>query len=337
MKRLITENLPLKVISVIVALVLFLFVMQEKEGTLEITVSVNVLEQPEGHILVSDIPDLRVVLSGNTRSLSRLHLDRVSDLPLRFDAPITHLLFEPSDLSLPAGVRVESIFPDVVQLNFVRLVTDNVRIFENISTEPAPGYSVVDVQINPPSIQATGPEDVMGDLALFTRPIDITGMTETETVRVDLVSQSHYVSFDTDAVISVTIEIEVNEASFTTDVPIGLVGPTDRFSLDPEHPTQEVRLHGPRSAIDSIDVSGIAAVVRTNSYVDHEAGTIYVEPELVNLPDGLVVESQLPAQVQLYIVAEGNPVPPFLFVPIPIPGLLPIPMPTPLPDPLPVP
>ena len=102
-------DLKKKIVSIVMGLVLYLFVMQEKEGDLTFTVPVRVGAQPPNHVLLTEVPEIQVTIAGRNRNLARLEDSGLSELVLRFDAPVTHRRLNASDFDLPAGLPSSTV------------------------------------------------------------------------------------------------------------------------------------------------------------------------------------------------------------------------------------
>ncbi len=315
----LTENLPFKIVSLVMGLVLYLFVMQEKEGQRAFTVPVVVESEPENYVLLSEVPDLRVVIEGRTRNLARLGSDALSELVLRFDRPVTHRRFTPSDFALPAGVEVQSIFPEIVQLNFAPKVAAEVPIVPDRRGEPVTGYTVR-WTVDPSHLRVEGPAEQINALdGIFTQPVDIQGLTEVTTRRVGLAQLGPDISYDRDTQVLVRVYPEVNEVNLEVPgVPVEVSGPADRFSVD--EPTMSVVLRGPQAVIDAFDPSVLRVSVDATPYLDAPAGVYDAVPQLLNLPAELTVQSRQFDALRLTVVAPTA----FECRTIPLPNVLPI-------------
>src|SRR6185503_10406748 len=134
----------------------------------------HVDEQIDDYVLLTQIPDLRVVVAGRSRHLARLSPDQAHTLDIQLDEVTSVLHFSPEDLDLPAGIEVRSIFPSDVQLSFARLITKELPILANVRGRPHPDYYVAQSRAIPERIRITGPERETEELnGLFTSPVDI--------------------------------------------------------------------------------------------------------------------------------------------------------------------
>ena len=329
MKRFITENLPLKIISVVVGLVLYLFVMQEKEGEREFIVPVRVEEHLSDQVLLTEIPDVRLVVSGRTRHLARLETDVLEELVVRLDQARPTVTFGASDFNLPAGVEVRSIFPDRVQLSYARLTARELPILVNSQGDPHPDYSIVGVRATPQRIRVTGPEDQINELTgVPTSRIDIYE-TDTDDIErsVGLIATGAHMEYEQVQNIQVVIDIEPNQDTMEMAVALAIEGPSEGFSLEEGADVVRVHLVGPPSVIRSSAPIPVRATVSSAPFVDSEGGRYFADVRVFNLPPGVRLLGVEPTSVALLVAAAEESVR-LTPVPIPVLGVLPIPLPT---------
>lgn len=164
--------------------------------------------------------------------------------------------------------------------------------------DPAPGYRLLNVSVDPPSVLVQGPPARVNALTrLQTEAIDITGLAETFEQQVTLELPTG-VTLDQDQPIRVRIEIEPILTIGIRERPVELLGlsETVEAAVDPE--TVRVVLFGPVAALDSLVDEDIRV---TADLFELESGTYSVEPE-VDLPDrGIEVRSVQPNRVTVTV------------------------------------
>ncbi len=318
-----TSHLPFKIVSVLLALILYLFVMQDKEGERSFRVPVVVQSEPENYVLLSEVPELQVTVAGRTRNLARIQENQLSELVLNFTSPTTHRRFTASDFELPPGLEVISIYPEIIQLNFAPKDAKEVPVIIHAEGEPPPGYTYT-ATASPPTIRIEGPEDGIASLQeIHTQPIDVSDLTEDGVRRAALVRLEPNFRYDRDIQVLVSFHMDINWTTLRlTDVPITVSGPEDRFSLD--HEFLSVRLRGPQTVIDVLDRSRIRASIDGTDFLESPSGTYDVQPSLLNLPDDVTVEEVDFDTLRLTVTAPSRIEMRYL----PLPNLLPIPFPT---------
>ena len=163
--------------------------------------------------------------------------------------------------------------------------------------EPAPGYRLLDVKVEPSSLQVTGAPAELEGLRVQTEPIDITGLTETATLQAALDLPDGVGLVDIQP-LSVTVEIEPILTSSVVQRPVEVRALGDGLEaiLDPE----EVRvfLFGPLPTLDSLAEDDVRVTVDLLNLI---TGTHVLEPFVSVSADEVEVRSTQPAQITVII------------------------------------
>lgn len=164
--------------------------------------------------------------------------------------------------------------------------------------DPAPGYRLLNVSVDPPSVLVQGlPARVNALTRLQTEPIDITGLTETFEQQATLALPGG-VTLDQDQPITVRIEIEPILTTGLRERPVELLGLTEELAATVEPETVRVVLFGPLAALDALVDEDVRV---TADLFELEPGTYGVEPD-VDLPErGIEVRSIQPSRVTVTI------------------------------------
>jgi YbbR domain-containing protein len=165
--------------------------------------------------------------------------------------------------------------------------------------EPAPGYRLLDVQVEPGSVQVTGLPATLELLRLQTEPIEITGLTETDTRQVALDLPDGVQLVDIQPVV-VTVEIEPILSSSVVQRPVEIRALGDGFEaiLDPE----EVRvfLFGPLPVLDSLAEDDVRVTVDLLNLI---TGTHLLEPFVSVSAENVEVRSAQPSRITVIITS----------------------------------
>ena len=323
MRALFTDHLPFKIAALVTSLTLYLFVMQERERERTFEVAVRVDAVPEGYVLLTEIPNLTVVVAGRARNLSGYYQERLRELRLSFSAPVSHRRFSASDFALPPGLQLRSISPDVIDLNFAPKVDADVEIIPDIRGEPAAGFNLTNA-VSPETVHISGPASEINALeGVFTQPVDVTGLRSLTTRRVGLVQLGPNITYERSLSVLVTIRVETNYTTIqVSEVPLTISGPSDRFALD--RSAVGLTLRGPETVIDNLDTEQLRASVDVTPFLELPAGEYDVEPRFLNLPPEVSVAHVDIETLRLTVTAAPTLVCRYL----PFPNLLPIALPT---------
>jgi YbbR domain-containing protein len=163
---------------------------------------------------------------------------------------------------------------------------------------PAPGYRLLSVTVEPPSVLVKGlPARVNALTRLQTEPIDITGLTSSFTQQATLDLPSG-VSLDQDQEIFVTIEIEPILSTDTREREVEILGLREGMeaSLEPEQ--VRVVLFGPLPVLDTLVADDVRVTV---DVFDLISGTHRIQPG-VDIPErGIEVRSIRPETIRVTI------------------------------------
>ncbi len=164
--------------------------------------------------------------------------------------------------------------------------------------EPAPGYRLLNVNVEPPSVLVRGlPASVNALTRLQTEPIDITGLTEPFSQQATLALPAG-ITLDQDQEIFVEIDIEPILTTDTRIRPIELLDLSEGVETLVEPEEVRVVLFGPLPVLDTLLDEDVHVSV---DLFGLDTGTYTIEPT-VDLPDrGIEVRSISPNAVTVII------------------------------------
>lgn len=183
------ENWGLKLVSLVLALMLWVYVTSKGKAELTLTtVPIEFRNIPQGLAIVGEVAGtLEVRVQGQERDLrditSGKKVTGILDLS-RAIAGENLIRISPDDISRPARVAVTRISPFEVWVNLERLTRKSVRLKPRLRGAPADGYALSGVSVKPQRITVEGPVDVLQELgSIETMPIDIKGSRANITVQ----------------------------------------------------------------------------------------------------------------------------------------------------------
>lgn len=301
-RRALTENLGLKVVSLLAAVGLFYVVHGSEDAQRPVFVDVVALLPPlgSGKILMSDLPDkVRVTLRGSRSMLNALKRDELGPLQVDLrDGGRRHYYFDPGGFDLPAGVEVVSIAPPSVQLVWARRAERRATVVAQFTGRPREGLVLEgEPSVEPGAVQVSGPDNTVQRLATVeTETIDLTGFGVGRHERaVSLVPPPEHVAYAPNAPVRVTIELrqEVNERRWR-GLAVATVGTVARASLRPT--TVDVRLRGAPTVLMDVDAEHLVPFVDVTE-VDGTHGAVSVPVQIRGAPEGTEVAGIDPPEV----------------------------------------
>jgi hypothetical protein len=319
MVRSITDNWPAKILSIMLAVFLFIFQRVNTLDTRVFEVPITVVGNTNALVSTSPLPTkARVTITTTQNELPLFSEKDVSahiDLS-KFANPGTYTA--PIEVMLPADAQdIDSIETHVQPIE-IKITLDK-KAGKYFSVNPvfrgivAPGYELVSQDISPDKVWIEGPASVIGMInAVSTEGIDITGRDTaiSREVRLEtlnpVLTSSHY-SFRFNA------EIKSIEKSAEWDaVPIVFINLDEGLAVAHNNYTGYLRLQGnerdisgytPKEGVLYVDCSQISSEGEYPSmYVQHKVGDEYrvlkVEPETVSITVEKAADAGLEPAVQ---------------------------------------
>ncbi len=276
----LTENLNLKLISVLFALILYSVVHGSQEAQRSIRLNVVALLPPTpNRVLMTNLPEkLNATVRGPRSTLDDLNADDIASVQVDLRAGTeTRVTFEPSSIPLPPGLKVEQVDPPAIDLTWEDVIASDKPVQVGVVGTPAPGYVVKGAPLaDPPRVRMRGPNSRLAVIQ-FARAdaFDVTGLTAGKYTRELAIDRPpDRVEVDVSS-ISATVEIgrELAERPFTK-VPLALVG---RPNAKAQPPEIDVRLTCPPEIVRSLRAEEIVPRVQITAGSEHGSDVLPVQ------------------------------------------------------------
>ncbi len=218
LRRLLTHNVPWKLGSLLLAIVLWWTVIGEPELVTLQAADVYYKNLPEGFVVISDIREsVELELQGPSRVLDRENLSSVKVLLDLSDVTApgeeTFAIID-SDVTLPEGVRLLSAMPARLFLEFDRRGSKEVPVSINLVGEPAEGYAVTSLEVTPPTVTFRGPESRLKVLdTALTDVVDITALDRSTEVHVKTYVSDPQLQLESQGEVTAIVTIEKGPVS----------------------------------------------------------------------------------------------------------------------------
>ena len=293
-RRLFQRNLPAKIFALLVAIVLWFFVMNDQNPSIDgsFTVPLNVVNAPEGYKISRSDDTIKIKVRG-PRSLF------VSAAASEFKAYVSLDGVEEGRNSikvqtvLPQGFELVEASPDVVTVTVEKIVQRQVKVDLIVTGASAQGTTVAKVEQNVSSVTVEGPKSSVDEVARVIGYVGLSGNKEDFNISVPLTA----VNSDGREVEDVRVTPKSAEASvqlarglskkvveikpvFSGELPAGYV--LDRVRIDPS----KIEIAGASTILDSltaIDTEKIPLATETKSF--------HKEVQL-ELPEGVTVTNK---------------------------------------------
>jgi YbbR domain-containing protein len=292
--RALIDEAPLKLVSLVIAVTLFVIVRTDKDAATGAYVKV-IYNLPEDRVLVSEpVAEVRVGVRGPWTRLQRFDEREVE--PIRVDLtrktdPVFR--FDESMVKLPVGLHVASISPSDVKLEWEPRVTRDVRVQPLLEGDPAPGYHVARVVAAPDTVSVDGAQRAVEAMTRApTRPLRIVGAKATVRAEVPLDAAPRHARFLDATTVTVEADIEPAMAERVFDaVPIRVIG-LSRLEGVAEPPEGRLILRGPADLIQQVSTDTVSLRV-DGQLIDLRPPAKYLRSVTVSgLPAGVAAEVQ---------------------------------------------
>ena len=294
------RHFGLKVISVGLALMLWIVVAGEETVERSLRVPLELQQFPSGLELTGDLPaTVDVRLRGTGGALGRLSAgDVVAVLDLRTARAGRRLLHIESDqVRVPFGVAVVQVTPATMAVTFEASASREVRVVPDLEGKPAPGYVVGKASSDPETLEIVGPESAVKRVTeALTEPISVAGARETVTEVVNVGLQEPAVRLRTPRPASVTVEIlPAPVERLLSHRPVHLRNLGANLAAVAEPTSVDVGVRGSRDALARVDpdevvafvdLAGLGAgeyVLNVHADSSKEAGVTRIDPAAITV------------------------------------------------------
>lgn len=283
----------------------------EKLVTRQIDVELEIRgDVARGHTMGEPLIDPPVIsVTGTESEVDRLDFAQVTvflndDTQTRIESPQPLFYNRQGRVASVSGLQLSA---DQVQVTIP--INESADFASKVITadvvgQPAPGYRVLGVTIEPSSVLVTGrPTQLALPFRVQTEPIDITGLTETFESQVSLLLPEG-ISLDSVDEITVTVQIEPFSSTKIYNLPIELLGVSEDLEVTVDPDTVRVVLFGPSPVLDTLTEQEVRVSL---DLFGLELGEYSLEPD-VDVPDrGLELRSIQPSVIDVIITEPITP------------------------------
>lgn len=177
-----TNNLLLKITSVILAIGLWFFIATSDYTEVSFTVPIKIENLNNSMVAINKTGLVNVVLRGSNFSLKNMSYNdiKVSIDASNFNVGEIKYRVKTSEVKVPAGINVVEIVPSEVVFLVDEVITKSVKINPTFIGEPLKGYKVSSVKMIPESVKLQGAKRILSKLDFIdTLPINLSSRYET--------------------------------------------------------------------------------------------------------------------------------------------------------------
>lgn len=185
-RRYVTNNLGLKLISLALAVGLWLAVARDPVDEIAVEVPIEFHNVPSNlEISTESIPRAQLRLGGPERLVHRLQPSDVHvEIDLAYVKAAGQRTFDLASqrIQKPHDLQVLQIVPTQIRLTFDTRLTRQVEVHPRVIGTFAAGRQIQSIAVNPPAIQISGPQQrVEAVQAAITDPVDVSGTMDRNT------------------------------------------------------------------------------------------------------------------------------------------------------------
>lgn len=312
-KSFFRENLSLKLLSLILAVLLELyFYSPDNSMSVTLPASIEVRNIPPGLMVVRpamfeknfaarvELRGPKPLIEQARSSVHKFVVEYPATNPMLFTAKV-----EPRQLWLPAGVEVREVVPKEITIELERVLTKKVSIAVPKVGQLPSGYRIEAISIEPHEVEISGPESELRILeSIATVEVDLTSLTAPQKLSLALAKTGMW-SILGPATVTVDLKVGVIPAEKSIDkVNISLRSP-EGFAGTVEPSRIKINLAGPQASLEKIGPNDIKLVAEAQLLTE---GRHELEPsvsfESVGPEDGVTVLSTEPAKVIVNLVKK---------------------------------
>lgn len=311
LRRLFLDNLPLKLMSLFLAITIWAFVAPQRRGeTTEFKFqSPLVLKNiPPSMEITSDLVQSVSVLVRVPRNLAKtvnpnlfqVAIDLRNQLPGAFEYTLSQKNLTYNNAPFPKGLETLQISPSLIPLRLEEVVEKEVPIKSRTAGRVEDGYVIDAIRVHPSRVTVRGPRSRLEELEyLATRPIDVQGLHTSVEMLADLEPPPAHVRVVEPEDPMYRADIDVGFAPMRVllrDIPVIFENAEHAYRTSTR--TLNVHLEGPEKAVSNLTNKTVFAVVDLSQYPpgDYRGLT----PKIV-LPDNVTVLEQWPI-VDLFVL-----------------------------------
>ncbi len=190
-KEMLVGNMGFKLLSIAIAVSLWFFITYRGQSETTVESQLEFKNMPQGlEILKQNIKKVTVNIRGHESVLGSL---KPADVRVMVDLSNgkkgeASFYFDTNDVKIPANVKILRTEPTFVRVTLDESVSRDIEIKPYVVGQPAKGYEVYKMTVNPAVVTVEGAKTEMARLSILrTEPLDITGLDTniSQNIRVD--------------------------------------------------------------------------------------------------------------------------------------------------------
>jgi YbbR domain-containing protein len=335
MKKKITDNIPLKLMSVVVGILVWLIVVNVDNPTISRSFVISNVElaneayiDDTGMVCMRDEnqSSIRVTITGERKTVSQIRSDdiqAVADLQQAVSLDTDPVMIPITVTCSGISSSNISVWPQNLTVHLEEKVTNEYIVSVNSDSKPGKGYEIGVQTVSPEKVRITGPKSLMNKIDKVNVSVNVEGKTEdvTETASLEItdkngetVSDSFMDSLRIDNNGKVTVTTKLWKVRSDVKLNVDYEGePADGYVVDSITTVPEtISVAGTTEALDALQLSGNTIWVQDSEVnVSGARSDVEVKVNISQfLPDDVKLTSGSSEEVWVYvnILPEGGKV-----------------------------
>ncbi len=302
----VTENLRLKSIALVIALLLIILVRFQEEGERLFYVQVVPLlpEYPADLVLVSELPEtVRVRLRGARSRINALKEGAIEPVEIDlggFKPGTSNFFFKDELFEIPSGLEFVGVTPESVSVKMEQVISRWLPVRVKTLGQLKDGTEYVEKpRADPEELAAIGPASIVRELKFIeTEDVDIEGLGVGERTMQVIAKRIEGVEIHRGDELKVGVRVRwIAGKRVISGLLVDVEGTELNVSVSPKEVA--VSLTGPQVALDRIDLSAIGPYIVLSEEEALKPGTLRREVSVRGLPGDVNVKSIVPAKAQV--------------------------------------
>jgi YbbR domain-containing protein len=179
-----------KILAVFIAVFLWSFAHSEKTSEITLKIPILINNMPSDEVIINDIPRyLEVTLSGPSSAVFGYAQSKPVYRINLIKTDVGNYIFNvsPSEFNLPNGIKIETFYPNSINVSVDRIVSRTVDVGVSIVGNPPPNHEMKGIVTEPDRATIIGPSTIISNInVIMTIPVDISKFRNTITLMVPL-------------------------------------------------------------------------------------------------------------------------------------------------------
>ncbi|ADD68071.1 YbbR family protein [Denitrovibrio acetiphilus DSM 12809] len=225
-KNLLLNNLPLKLMSVFIAVILWLSLVTGEFQEISLYVPVKLTNIPDGYVAVTDEHLINIHAKGPK---SLVNEEKFGDVSIDFDVSgmkpgYNNAIISLKNIKMPPGIQVMDIQPAAIEIIVDSLILKQMKVAPTFIGEPASGYKVGSVNVFPESVQVKAAKSkIESQNTVETLPVNLSDKRDPITYSIGMKSYEGIQEYNPQQVeVFVVFKEDIQEKEFK-DIPVRAV------------------------------------------------------------------------------------------------------------------